>query len=181
MKREWHNEREARQRPPIALYRPPHKRADSYSPPRQRRTDGGSSQLVLSDRENQSGRQRNHGNSPGQSAGDMTSQNAVTVSCHQESPLKAGNSVSGLMEDGGSLTEGCHDRTRGDSHQERGCNSRPAALYYPPHRRKILAENSDTPYPRKLEKNGVLLRRGEFHLEVEVQPNQWWQGIVKVS
>ena len=185
MKREWQSEREARQRPTIALYRPPHKRADSNSPPHWRRTDSGGnggSQPTQSDMENRSCQQIRgivHGNPSGQSD-NMTNQEVITVSCCQGSPQKSACNEACQGEDKGS-TEGCQDGTRGNSHRGRGCNPRTAALYYPPHKRKILAENGDTPYLRRTEKNGVLLHRGEFRLEVEVRPNQWWRGVIKVS
>lgn len=70
-------------------------------------------------------------------------------------------------------------------------------LYCPPHQRKVPVDrsspqqskvgSSSPPQQRKVQvdcSSSTLPHKGNmkpFHLEVEVQPNQWWHGVIQVK
>lgn len=160
MKREWQSEKEARRHPPLPLYRPPHKRADSDSPPQQKKDESSS-------KDSQHSQQVN---TLHQESGTIHS----SPNCKSR-PHRTGESTSPVL--GYKVSPSNHRGKMDDSsfHWEDPSNQR-TTLYYPPHKGKGLDST------RK--ENGLLPHKEdgeEFNLEVEVQPNQWWCGVIQVS
>lgn len=220
-KKERHSEREARRRPPLSLYHPPHQREDNGHPPHQREAP------VDNGRPPQPA---DNGSPPSQEQPSHPNQRELPVD-NGSPPQQRKTSVDSAPRRRMPVNEGHHTHQRDDSppherdtpvgkshhrelqrtpcerdtpvnghhtHQRDGSSpqrERPlddtnlphqprrrvpmvdtTKLYCPPHQRnkKIPVGNGA---------NGASSHQNDgrkFQLEVEVQQNQWWRGVIQV-